>query len=59
MSNRDWWPNQLDLSILRQNSAKSDPLGAECIAELHAAVQDAHHERGAVMPLWCDLHARA
>ena len=26
MSNRDWWPNQLNLSILRQNSSKSDPL---------------------------------
>ena len=24
---RDWWPNQLDLSVLRQNSPKSDPLG--------------------------------
>ncbi|MDX2159201.1 MAG: catalase/peroxidase HPI [Hyphomicrobiaceae bacterium] len=26
-SNRDWWPNQLDLSILHQHSAKSDPMG--------------------------------
>ena len=26
-SNRDWWPNQLDLSILRQHSSKSDPMG--------------------------------
>ena len=26
-SNRDWWPNQLNLNILRQNSAKSDPMG--------------------------------
>ncbi|MES2060726.1 MAG: catalase/peroxidase HPI [Bacteroidota bacterium] len=25
--NRDWWPNQLKLSILRQNSALSDPMG--------------------------------
>ncbi len=24
--NRDWWPNQLDLSILRQNSSLSDPM---------------------------------
>lgn len=24
---RDWWPNQLDLSILRQHSSKSDPMG--------------------------------
>src|SRR4051794_41349909 len=26
-SNRDWWPNQPDLSVLRQNSPKSDPMG--------------------------------
>ncbi|MDF2377293.1 MAG: catalase/peroxidase HPI [Verrucomicrobiales bacterium] len=29
MSNRDWWPNQLNLSILHQNSAKSNPLGED------------------------------
>jgi len=27
-SNRDWWPNQLNLKILHQNSALSNPLGA-------------------------------
>ena len=27
-SNRDWWPNQLNLKILHQNSALSDPLDA-------------------------------
>jgi catalase-peroxidase len=27
MSNRDWWPNQLNLSILHQNSPKGNPLG--------------------------------
>ncbi|HIK46575.1 MAG TPA: catalase/peroxidase HPI [Leptolyngbyaceae cyanobacterium M65_K2018_010] len=26
-SNRDWWPNQLNLNILRQHSSKSNPLG--------------------------------
>lgn len=26
MTNRDWWPNQLNLSILRQNSRLSNPL---------------------------------
>jgi catalase-peroxidase len=26
-SNRDWWPNQLKLSILRQHSEKSNPMG--------------------------------
>jgi catalase-peroxidase len=25
-SNRDWWPNQLNLKILHQNSSKSDPM---------------------------------
>ena len=28
-SNRDWWPNQLNLSILHQHSAKSNPMGDE------------------------------
>ena len=27
MSNGDWWPNQLNLRILHQNSSKSDPMG--------------------------------
>ncbi|MFA6900882.1 MAG: catalase/peroxidase HPI [Desulfurivibrionaceae bacterium] len=27
MSTRDWWPNQLNLHILHQHSAKSNPLG--------------------------------
>ncbi|PVZ08148.1 catalase/peroxidase HPI [Actinomycetospora cinnamomea] len=26
-TNRDWWPNRLDLSVLRQHSARSDPMG--------------------------------
>jgi catalase-peroxidase len=29
MTNRDWWPNQLDLGILRQNSSLSDPMGED------------------------------
>ncbi len=29
MSNRDWWPNQLNLDILRQHSSKSDPMGED------------------------------
>lgn len=28
-SNRDWWPNMLNLSILRQNSKLSDPMGED------------------------------
>lgn len=27
--NRDWWPNQLKLNILRQHSSKSDPMGCD------------------------------
>ncbi|KAK6865595.1 catalase-peroxidase [Apiospora arundinis] len=27
--NRDWWPEQLKLNILRQNTDKSDPLGKD------------------------------
>ncbi len=29
MSNGDWWPNQLNLQILHQNSLKSNPMGAD------------------------------
>ncbi len=28
-SNRDWWPNQLKLNILRQHSALSNPMGEQ------------------------------
>ncbi|MGB8922968.1 MAG: catalase/peroxidase HPI [Pseudomonas sp.] len=28
-TNRDWWPNQLNLKILSQHSPKSDPLGKD------------------------------
>ncbi len=28
-SNRDWWPNQLRLELLRQHSSKSNPLGED------------------------------
>ncbi|HEY0762489.1 MAG TPA: catalase/peroxidase HPI [Pyrinomonadaceae bacterium] len=53
-SNRDWWPNALDLRILRQNSSLSDPMGkdfnyteefksldlAAVIKDLHALMTD-------------------
>ena len=29
LSNKDWWPNQLNLNILHQNSVKGNPMGAE------------------------------
>jgi len=28
-SNQDWWPNRLNLDILRQHSAKSNPMGED------------------------------
>jgi len=28
-SNNDWWPNRLNLRILRQNSPRSDPMGKD------------------------------
>ncbi|MHB9027344.1 MAG: catalase/peroxidase HPI [Candidatus Latescibacterota bacterium] len=29
ISNRDWWPNQLNLKVLHQHSALSNPMGAD------------------------------
>ena len=38
-SNQDWWPNQLDLSVLHQHSERSNPLGADFdYAEAFAAL---------------------
>lgn len=28
-SNRDWWPNQLNVGLLRQNSSLSNPMGSD------------------------------
>ena len=28
-TNRDWWPDQLDLSVLHQHSPRSDPMGED------------------------------
>jgi catalase-peroxidase len=28
-TNKDWWPNQLNLSVLRQNGVESNPMGAD------------------------------
>ncbi len=48
-SNADWWPNQLNLSILHQHSARANPMGedfnyAEAFKQLDldAVVQDLH-----------------
>ena len=53
-SNRDWWPGQLDIQVLHQNSLLSNPMGADfdyaaafkaldldaVIADLHALMKD-------------------
>ena len=28
-TNRDWWPNQLNLNLLAQHSSLSDPMGRD------------------------------
>jgi catalase-peroxidase len=47
--NRDWWPNQLNLAILHQNSALSNPMAVEFdyakefkTLDLDAVVKDLH-----------------
>ncbi len=32
-SNSDWWPNQINLKILHQNSAKGNPMGEEDLTD--------------------------
>ncbi|PYV79293.1 MAG: catalase/peroxidase HPI [Acidobacteria bacterium] len=48
-TNRDWWPNQLNLHVLHQNSALSNPMGKEFnyaeefkSLDLNAVVKDLH-----------------
>ncbi|MGC2275448.1 MAG: catalase/peroxidase HPI [Candidatus Binatus sp.] len=47
--NADWWPNQLNVRILRQNSPQSDPMGKEFnyakefkSLDLNAVIKDLH-----------------
>ncbi|HTX16616.1 MAG TPA: catalase/peroxidase HPI [Candidatus Baltobacteraceae bacterium] len=48
-TNREWWPNQLDLSILHQHSSLSNPMGKEFdyaeefkTLDLNAVIKDLH-----------------
>jgi len=48
-TNRDWWPNQLNVQVLHQNSPKSDPMGKEFnyteefkTLDLNAVIKDLH-----------------
>ncbi|MEZ5317841.1 MAG: catalase/peroxidase HPI [Vicinamibacterales bacterium] len=47
--NRDWWPNQIDLSVLHQHSPKSNPMGEAFdyarefqTLDLDAVIKDLH-----------------
>ena len=58
-TNRDWWPNQLNLSVLRQLSSKSDPMGedfnyAEAFGRLDLAAvkRDLHALMTDSQPWW-------
>ncbi|WP_296744426.1 catalase/peroxidase HPI [Mesorhizobium sp.] len=49
-TNRDWWPNQLDLAVLHQQSNLSDPMGEDfdyakefASLDLDAVIKDLHH----------------
>jgi catalase-peroxidase len=48
-ANRDWWPNQLNLEVLNQHSARSDPMGETFdyakefeSLDLNAVIKDLH-----------------
>src|SRR5256885_936469 len=48
-TNRDWWPDQLDLSVLHRNSSLSDPMGETFdyakefkTLDLNAVIKDLH-----------------
>ena len=48
-SNQDWWPHQLNVKVLHQNSPLSDPMGAAFnyakefkSLDLNAVVKDLH-----------------
>ncbi|MPZ24551.1 MAG: catalase/peroxidase HPI [Dehalococcoidia bacterium] len=48
-TNRDWWPNQLDLQVLHQHSSLSDPMGEDFdyatefkSLDLDAVIKDLH-----------------
>jgi catalase-peroxidase len=48
-TNRDWWPNQVNVNVLHQHSAKSDPMGKAFnyaeefkTLDLNAVIKDLH-----------------
>jgi len=53
-SNQDWWPNQLNLRILRQNAPESDPLGGDFDYAAAFATLDLDALKGDLMALMTD-----
>ena len=58
-SNQDWWPNQLNLSVLHQNSPLSNPMGKEFnyaeefkSLDLDAVIKDLHSLMTASQDWW-------
>ncbi len=58
-SNRDWWPNQLDLRVLHQHSTKSDPMGEAFdyakefkSLDFNAVIKDLHALMTDSQPWW-------
>ena len=58
-TNRDWWPDQLNLSVLHQNSTLSDPMGKEFdyakefkSLDLNAVIKDLHALMTDSQPWW-------
>jgi catalase-peroxidase len=58
-TNREWWPNQLNLGMLHQNPAAGNPLGADFdyatafrSLDLHAVVADLHTLMTDSKPWW-------
>ncbi len=41
-TNRDWWPNQLDLRILHQHTAESNPMGEDFDYATYGLAQRRH-----------------
>ena len=58
-TNADWWPNQLNVSLLHQNSPQSDPMGKEFnyaeefkSLDLQAVIKDLHALMTDSQPWW-------
>ena len=70
-TNRDWWPNQLDLQVLHQHSPRATPMGDDfdyakefASLDVEALKKDVHQAdddvaavvAGRLRPLWPAVH---